>query len=124
MGHPRIADGPFLFWRRGNQKTNFPSIGLARCIGRDLRLRVTSINLLDGLGQLMVFWGNAVASVVGGERDVHAVPHVVPIGMVVEALGGKGHLCHERKRLNKVAELKSGVEGVFGSLEMGHMAWI
>jgi len=93
------------------KRAGFSAEGTARNWNTVLKLaeltawhaRLLSEYAVDRLRQLDVAFGQALR-VVCGERDLHAVPHVGPLGVMVHLLRDQRDLGHEAERLREVAE--------------------
>jgi hypothetical protein len=59
-------------------------------------------DLVDGNGQLAVFFGDHVTGVVGAQFNANVVVHIDPHRMMVVTLSDEGHTGHEGKCLLKV----------------------
>ena len=73
---------------------------------------------VDRFGECHVEAGRAPGTV-GGDGDVHPVPRVGPVGMVLKLLGDGGHLSHEGERRGEIDER----EGPTEVLALEHPFW-
>ncbi len=74
---------------------------------------VLLVNPLDDFGQFPVFLRDDIAGIVGGEVYFDGVPHIAPVGVVVQFFSMESHFGHKSKGLCEIAEAEGRLQAVF-----------